>query len=61
MSRVLVTGGAGFTAWGNPWFPHEPPPSAPCTDFTGIGLPAGEAGLRPRCARHGSMENATTP
>jgi hypothetical protein len=18
-----------FSAWGNPWFPHEPPPSTP--------------------------------
>ncbi len=28
--KVLVTGGGGFLgspAWGNPWFPHEPPPS----------------------------------
>ena len=32
--------------WGNPWFPHESPPS-PHGIARACGLPAGKAGLRP--------------
>ena len=38
----------------NPWFPREPPPSRRCTPAPVRGLPAGEAGLRPRESSAGS-------
>src|SRR5918994_173408 len=39
------------SSWGNPWFPHEPPPSSRCTARSESGLPAGKARLRPRLRR----------
>ena len=33
-------------SWGNPWFPHEPPPSRVSQSLAAC-LPAGKAGLRP--------------
>src|SRR5664279_468774 len=50
-----ATGSGDFTAsspkvlsgtWGNPWFPHEPPPSSQFTEALSARLPAGQAGLR---------------
>ena len=35
-------------AWGNSWFRHGPPPSAPATERPRLDLPAGQAGLRSR-------------
>ena len=39
-------GPVAFSAWGNPWFPHGPPPSAAGAEIATRSLPAGKAGLR---------------
>jgi hypothetical protein len=41
-------------AWGNPWFPHGPPPPPQRRGRPAAGLPAGKAGLRPQSRIHWS-------
>ena len=55
---LLVPGIAwlALKSWGNPWFPHGPPPFAGDTEGIGPGLPPGKARLRPHAALHGSNE-----
>src|SRR5918996_465219 len=49
-----------FVTWGNPWFPHEPPPSSRYRAWTASGLPAGKAGLRPSTVARGRDVSGTT-
>ncbi len=40
--RLEILGRVGLlVAWGNPWFPHEPPPSPEWLIRTWVGLPGG--------------------
>ena len=46
--------------WVNPWFPHEPPPSAQFTEAFAPRLPPGKARLRRQAIAHGSTARRST-
>ena len=56
-AEVARSNRAGRTTWGNPWFPHEPPPSSRGTVNRNC-LPAGKAGLRRRAEVQSTGERA---
>src|SRR6185437_1201856 len=48
--------------WANPWFPHVPPPSAPCDTVSRGGVPERSNGAVLKTVEpHGSVSSNLTP